>query len=47
MHEQNNKFKKEIKIIKTEQILELKNLINKMKNTIENFNNRQKHKSAN
>lgn len=41
MCEQNEKFNKELEIIKrTKQILEMKNIMNEVKNAIDIFNNR-------
>lgn len=37
-HEQNKKFNKKIKIMKNNQILEIKNTMNKMKNAMDSFN---------
>ena len=40
MHEQHEKFNKEIETIKKTEILELKNTVTEMMNSIESFNNR-------
>ena len=45
MHEQNEKFNKEVETVKTQtKILELKNTMIKLKNSMENFKRRLNHK---